>query len=350
MLDNQLYEHLDEDYTRPDSDDGWKQFFSEHIEKKSPEFPSDGNTVKRYKTKKPAPDFNPFRMAKQTDADVAAHLNTLLGVMDQSRAKLNTDRRSNNPAIRALVVTTVPWSLATKAKRRDWMQYACWALLETYWAKSYRRTLFKNVQIAGIIREDLSNLYRPFIVSDQMVLTTTGGTAVSDDFPWYDMMIPTQSPADTETAISIEEVKRDRDASDMRIKYDKELRKIASIVQKASVAHNISGPSDTVDGLVVRHLSRLLRVSSYLISSLTPFLMHCHRLLSTMRVATSHASKQITWSYRTSDLRRISLILTCLTRMTICSQAKLHHRKSPRLHLHLQKRHRRARLQMHQRL
>jgi len=234
--------------------------FSAELEKKNGKFPADGNTTKRYKTKKPEPDFSPFRKAKKTDADITEAVNALFSIMVQPPAKRNTERRSNDPATRALIVTTATWSPDSRARRRDWIPIACWAVLEYYWVRGYRAALFNKIQVARIIRKDLSDLYRPFIISDQMVLTPAVGITTSNEFPWWDMISPIQSD-DTMTRISIAEVKMETEASSLWDKYDKEMRKIISMVQRSDVAHNNAGPANSVDSTVRGHLESLLLVS-----------------------------------------------------------------------------------------
>jgi len=248
-------------WTRPERDNDWKTFFSELLEKKDPVYPNSGNTLKRYKTKQPGPDFNPIHVSGKTDRDVAGPVNALLAIMEQPRAKLNTDRRHNNAETRALVVTTARWSPNSRSRRRDYLAIACWAILETYWVQGYRPWLFQHVQIARIIRQDLSALYKPFVYNDQLVLTPDGGTVPCNDFPWVDMLAPTQSETDPEVKISIDEVKKEVEVQAMWAQYDKELQKVLSDVERSTIAHNDLGPDNTLDSMVIRRLNALLRVS-----------------------------------------------------------------------------------------
>jgi len=250
-------------WIRPERDDDWKSFFSAEIEKKTATYPLDGNTTKRYKTKKPNPDFNPFHLAGKTDRDIGEEVNCLLAVMEHSRTKLSTDRRHNDPPVRALVVTTATWNYASKSKRRDFLSIACWAVLESYWAKGYRRSFFEHVQIARIIRQDLSRLYQPFVISNQMILTPEGGIEPSTNFPWFDMLAPTESADDNTVAISIKEVEMETHVNKMSEKYNKEILKIISTVKSSATAHNNLGGAHTVDSVVRKHLRWLVRVSSF---------------------------------------------------------------------------------------
>jgi len=209
----------------------------------------------------PAPDFNPFRIYNKTDSDISDELNHLLDAMEQSRPKLNTDRRHNDAPIRALVITTATWNPASKSKRRDFLPIACWALLESYWIKEYRPKLFKDAPIAAIIRQDLSILYKPFVISDQMVLTPQGGVETSTNFPWYDMLNITKKKS---MEISIKEVQKDAKVNKMWEIYDKEIAKVISTVSRSALAHNDLGPPNSVDSIVMKHLKGLVRVSSSL--------------------------------------------------------------------------------------
>lgn len=203
------------------------------------------------------PENNPLWEKGMKDSDIYASIQNLFPVLNQSRQKLNLDRRHDNSSVRALVVTSVPYNIDSSNRARDWSSICAWAIVESSFVERYRPDLLKGP--AGAIRVCFDDIFNPFIAGPKILNSDT-------KFPWCDKLIVNNSTEVLKISDSIDsgEVATRLSEQDDIQKMQSEIQRLVTSWESSSLCHNTLGEKGTIDRRISNALSKLIRVCYFI--------------------------------------------------------------------------------------
>jgi hypothetical protein len=246
---------------RPTSDEGWKVLFPHGLDDGKHAI-TEADVSKCFKIPKGTrAKYNPMIIPGMTDVDIYKVVRDLLPTIEQTRSKMNLDRRDGDSCVRALVVTSAPYNLQSSNRSRDWTSILAWAVAECSFVKQYRQALLCGP--AGAIRLMLSEILDRYSIPSTQTNLAQGGILVQDKtFAWCDKLI-------VKDADTVLEHTRDIDsgAAASNISQQDSIRVMQSAIQRmvnmwenSVYAHNTEGPAESVDSRVASILSDLVKV------------------------------------------------------------------------------------------
>jgi len=232
---------------------------------------TEADVTKSFKaTKAKRTGYNPMKIQHMSDVDIYKAVSALFPTLDQTRAKMNLDRRHDNSSIRALVVTSAPYNLQSANRSRDWTPYFAWAIAEFAFVKHYRQGLFDGP--AGAIRLLLTELFDRYAIPATQTNIGSGGLLVQDKkFAWCDQVSVRNVPSVLEHTRDI-----DSTAAASNISQHEAIQVMQSDIQRliktwenSPHARNNNGPPGSIDAEVASLLDNLIHVCH---SFILPFL------------------------------------------------------------------------------
>jgi hypothetical protein len=243
---------------RPLDDIGWKLLFPDGIDSKKGI--TEAKVQKAYKVPKTErPKFNPLWKTGLTDIEIYKLIHKLIPTLQQTRIKLNADRRHEDSIIRSLVVTSVPYNDQSANRPRDWAPFCGWAIAENSYVKLYRQRLLEGP--AGSIRLSFNNILDAFTFSSHRL------SNLDSKFPWCDQLIVKNSEEvlKTSDAIDAETVATRLSEHDTFQKTKAEIQRLINIWENSPLCHNSLGGKGTIDSQISRSLDRLISVCDYIV-------------------------------------------------------------------------------------
>jgi len=245
---------------RPKGDEGWKVLFPDGLDGKKAITVAD--VSKCFKAPKAErAKYNPMMTQGMSDVDIYKAVHALFSVLGQTRSKLNLERRHSDSAVRALVVTSVPYNTQSANRYRDWTSIIAWAVAESAFVKEYRQELLCGP--AGAIHLMLSDIFGHYTIPSHQATFAPGGNLSQDKtFPWCDQMI-------VEDADTVLEQTREIDSgmAASNISQQDAIRGMQSGIQhlvnmweNSVYAQNTEGPIGSADSSVSSILSDLVKV------------------------------------------------------------------------------------------
>ena len=208
---------------------------------------TEAKVAKAYKVPKTErPQFNPLWKIGLTDIEIYKSIHKLFLTLQQSRLKLNVDRRNEDSIIRSLVVTSVPYNVQSANRPRDWAPFCGWAIAENSFVKLYRQKLLEGP--AGSIRLSLNNIFDAFTSSSHR------SSNLDSSFPWCDQIIVKNSEEVLKMSDSIdaETVATRLSEHHTSQKTKADIQRLIDFWENSPLCHNSSGGNGTIDS----HISR----------------------------------------------------------------------------------------------
>jgi hypothetical protein len=244
---------------RPKDDKGWKMLFPDGLDAKNPV--TEPKVTKAFKLARgERAEYNPMHLKGMTDVDIYKAVLALFPTLSQSRSKMDLDRRASDSSVRALVVTSSPYTAASSNRVRDWVNICAWAVAEFAFVKQYRQDLLLGP--AGAIRLMLSDIFDRYAIPAAQSQIVRGVLVQDKKFAWCDMLTVVNADAVLEQTRGIDSAAAASNLTQQQNirQMQNDIQRLVTMWESSPYARNDKGPSGSVDRQVASILTGLVEV------------------------------------------------------------------------------------------